>query len=244
MQTSIEGLTAVVTGAGSGVGRACALRLAELGCNVVLVGRTPATLEETRSLSAHPEHLRVRPMDVADEAQVRSLAGELAAADGLDILMNNAGILVEKPFDQIGVQEFDEVMRVNARGVFLMCHELLGLLKKSPAATIINVASSAARSPYANQSVYAASKGAVLSLTKALAREVLPDGVRVHAISPGGIATGMLEQGARPDLAGQQLMVPEDIADMVEYLLTHRTGAVIDELVPRRVGKEPWPYYS
>lgn len=242
MRTSVEGLRAVVTGAGSGVGRACALRMAELGCEVVVTGRTASKLEETKALSAHPERVRVRVMDVSDEDAVSSLAAELGASGGVDILMNNAAVLVEKPFDQIELAEFDELMRINVRGVFLMCHELLGLLRKSPAATIINVASSAARNPYVHQTVYGASKAAVLALSKALAREVREDGVRVHALCPGGIATGMLAQGTRPDLEGEELMVPDDIADMVEYLLTHRTGAVIDELVPRRVGKDPWPY--
>ena len=242
MRNDVAGLRALVTGAGSGVGRACALRLAELGLNVVAVGRTTSRLEETRSLAAEPSHVTVRALDVADLDEVDALRDWLAGTGGLDVLMNNAGTLVNTSIDETSVEDFDRVIRTNLRGTFIMCKELLGLLRASSAGTVINMGSAASHNAYPNQTAYGASKHGVLGLSKSLARELLADDVRVHVISPGGIATEMLGGNVRSDLADQQLMLPDDIADMVEYLLTHRNGAVIDELCPRRCGKEPFPY--
>lgn len=241
MKTEIEGARAVVTGAGSGIGRALALRLASLGCEVVAAGRTLSRLEETCVLCPREGSLRPFDMDVGEEADVRRLAEELRAAGGVDILVNNAGALVSASIDETDVSDFDRVMRTNVRGPFLMCKALLPMLRASRRASIVNVGSAASHNAYPNQTAYGASKHALLGLSKSLARELAADDIRVHVLCPGGIATGMIAD-VRDDLKSQRLMTPEDLADIVEFLLTHRGNAVIDEVDVRRCGKEPWPW--
>lgn len=247
----LKGLTAVVTGAGSGLGKSVALRLVSLGAHVVLCGRTESKLQVVAEEAKLQNNggiegvAKIYRLDVSSQGDVEGLAKMLASSGGLDILINNAGLLVNKSMEETSVAEFDKVMATNVRGPFMMCKYLLPLLKESPAASIINIGSAASHNAYPNQTAYGASKHALLGMSKSLAREVYKDGVRVHVICPGGIATGMLTgefSGVRSDLKGQNLIVPDNISDIVEFLLTHRSHAVIDEIAVRRSGKEPWPY--
>ena len=112
-------------------------------------------------------------------------------------------------------------------------------LRKSSGASVINIASVVAHAGYPNQSIYTASKHALLGMTKSIAAEYFKDNIRVHAVSPGGVYTDMVKI-ARPDLTGEGMIMPEDIADIVHFLLANRTNAVIDEILVHRAGKEPF----
>ncbi|WP_428378706.1 SDR family oxidoreductase [Olsenella sp. Marseille-QA0557] len=238
---SIAGYRAVVTGAGSGIGRSLALRLVDLGCNVVITGRTKERLDAVCNEASGAGSIQSFPMDVGEPTDVVRLATHLQEMGGVDIIINNAGALVNTSIDETSIDEFDAVMRTNVRGPFLMCKTFLPQLRSSEHGTIINIGSAASHNAYPNQTAYGASKHALLGMSKSLARELAKDDVRVHVLCPGGIATGMLS-GVRDDLREQKLMTPEDIADIVEFLLTHRGNAVIDEIDVRRCGKEPWPW--
>lgn len=237
MKTSIEGRRALVTGAGSGIGRAVAVRLSELGCSVALVGRTAATLEKTVALC----HGRtsVHCCDLTDESSILGLVRDIAGAGGLDILVNNAGIVQAGPLEGISTAEFDAVMATNVRAPFILMRETLPLLRQSPAAEIINICSVVAHEGYPNQSAYVASKHALCGLSKSFANEVFQDGIRVHLISPGGVLTDMVAK-VRPDIVGTPMIVPEDVADAAEYLLTHRSDAICDEIRLHRSTKAPF----
>lgn len=237
MKTSIEGHRALITGAGSGIGRAVAVRLSELGCNVILVGRTRATLEETAELC--PGETSVRKCDLTDEGSILGLVRDVAQTGGLDILVNNAGIVQSGPLESIATKEFDAVMATNVRAPFILMRETLPLLRRSPAAEIINICSVVAHEGYPNQSAYVASKHALCGLSKSFANEVYQDGIRVHLISPGGVLTDMVAK-VRPDLNGTPMIVPEDVADAAEYLLTHRSDAICDEIRLHRSTKTPF----
>ena len=129
------------------------------------------------------------------------------------------------------------MMAVNVRAPFLFCQAALPHLRAARG-TILNIGSVVSHKGYPMQSVYGASKHALLGLTKALANEVFKDGVRVHMLSPGGVLTDMATQ-ARPDLPPEALILPEEIAELAVFLLTRKT-AVIDEIQTHRPGKEPF----
>ena len=115
----------------------------------------------------------------------------------------------------------------------------LPFLKKSASPTVINLASVVAHAGYPLQSVYTASKHALLGLTKSFAREYYQDGIRVHAICPGGVYTDMVKI-SRPDLSPEGMIMPDEIADIVRFLVENRGNAVIDEVLVHRVNKEPF----
>lgn len=236
MRTSIAGERALVTGAGSGIGRAIAVRLAKLGCSVTLVGRTASRLEQTAESCPGST---VHACDLRDEEAIKSLLRGVEEKGGLDILVNNAGVAQSGPLERVPTEEFDTVMATNVRAPFLLMREALPLLRRSKAGEIVNICSVVAHEGYPNQSVYAASKHALLGMSKSLAREVYEEGIRVHVVSPGGVLTDMVEK-VRPDLAGTPMIVPEDVADAVEYLLCHRSDAVCDEVRLHRVTKQPF----
>ncbi|MBR7834393.1 SDR family oxidoreductase [Actinospica durhamensis] len=177
--------TALVTGAGNGLGRAIALGLARAGAEVVLVGRTRATLEETRALLPDPSLGRVAVCDVAAEAEVAALREELAELE-IGILVNNAGIGGPvRPLVEIETAEWDEVFDANVRSIFLMCRAFLPAMTARGRGDVINVASVSGKRPLTRRTPYTASKMAVIGLTRTLAFEVGPLGVSVNSLSPG-----------------------------------------------------------
>lgn len=236
----LKGKTALVTGAGSGIGRAIALRLAKMGMNVVLCGRREEKLWATADATGRMEDMAVIAGDLTDEAHLACcVAITKARFGGLDVLVNNAGMALNRPFEETTAEEFDRIMTINVRTPFLLTREALPLLKESDRATVINIGSVTSYSGYADQAAYSASKHALLGMTRALAKEVYSDGVRVHLIAPGGVDTDMVRI-ARPDLNTDGMIQPQEVADAVEYLLRHRGNAVVDEVRLHRAGKEPF----
>jgi 3-oxoacyl-[acyl-carrier protein] reductase len=130
-------------------------------------------------------------------------------------------------------------MAVNARGPFLLCREAIPYLRQQPQSFIVNISSVVGIKGYANQAAYSASKHALMGMSAALAKEVQADGIRVHAICPGGVDTPMVRQ-ARPDLDPAVLMKPQEIADLVLFLVTRRGNAVVDQIHVRRAAATPW----
>ena len=232
---------ALVTGAGRGIGRSIALSLARHGARVALTARTEAKLKAVQAeIEAFGGKAACLPADVSVEAEVMALVRHTAERWGrLDILINNAGLVMGKPLVESTTAEWDQIMAVNARAPFILCREAIPYLRQQEVSFIINIASVVATKGYINQSVYGASKHALLGLTKALAREVQQDGIRVHAINPGGVDTDQLGL-TRPDLDRSVLMRPEEIADIVLFLVTRPGNAVIDEINVRRAASTPW----
>jgi 3-oxoacyl-[acyl-carrier protein] reductase len=237
----LEGKVAIVTGAGRGIGRSIALALARSGARVSLAARTEA---EIRSVQTEIESFGGRsasfPTDVSREEDVISLIrNTLDRFERLDILINNAAIGIFKPLAETATEEWDLIMAVNARGPFMLCREAIPYLKRQKTSFIININSVVGVKGYVNQAAYTASKHAVMGMTKTMAKEVQKDGIRVHVICPGGVDTQMAGQ-ARPDLDKSILMKPEEIADIVLFLVTRRGKAVIDEIHVRRETATPW----
>ena len=157
----------------------------------------------------------------------------------IDILINNAGMAANASFEEVRVEDFDKIMAINVRVPFYLTQQAIPFLKKSGSATIINIASVVAHAGYPLQSAYTASKHALLGLTKSIAREYYQDGIRVHAICPGGVYTDMVKV-SRPDLTPEGMIMPEEIADIIWFFLSNRGNAVIDEIIVHRVNKEPF----
>ena len=238
----MKGLTAVITGASGGIGQAICRRLAKEGVNIVMFGGTNAKkLEEfAKTLKAEFTGTSVGfyPCDLTDEKTVEKEFIR-AANNGVDILINNAGKAYSAPIEQTDMKTFDTIMSVNFRAPVMLIKLALPFLKKSKRASIINIASVVAHEGYPLQSAYSASKHALLGFSKSIAAELYQENIRVHVISPGGVYTDMIKI-SRPDLTEEGMIMPDDIAETVLFLLNNRTNAVIDEIRIHRANKKPF----
>ena len=239
MKTSPSGRVALITGAGGGIGRAIALRLAQDGVRLVLCGRTESKLIETKNLSPHADAAIVTGDLMNPDFPKECIEAAVSAFGSLDILINNAGLAQSQPFEEITPEEYERIMNTNVRAPFLLMQAALPHLRASDYATVINVASVTAHKGYPLQSVYSASKHALIGMSKSLANEVYKDGIRVHVVSPGGVFTDMVRI-SRPDLSEEGMILPEDVAEVVAFFLNNRTNSVIDEIEMHRVGKAPF----
>ena len=237
-----DGKTAILTGAGGGIGSAMAKMLASLGFHLVLVGRTESKLIRAAEEAGCAGDALILTGDLTDEAFVGRIIPEtLRRFGGLDLLINNAGTLVAKPITETGWDELDNILKTNVYAPYMLCRDAVAPLKKSDCATIINIGSIVSYVGYAEQSAYSTSKHALLGLTKALAQAVYKDGIRVHLLAPGGVDTPLAGNISQLDKSVAKLIAPEDLADVAEFLLTHRdTNAVIDEVRLHRIGKAPF----
>lgn len=238
----LKNRVALITGAGGGIGRAISVSLAKEGVNLILFGgNNLEKLEKTADIvKEYGVKVYVRAGDLTDEKFVFANFAEVVnKAGGLDILINNAGVAMNQEFINTSLELFDKIMNVNVRVPYSLTQKALPYLKKSDRASIINLSSVVAHAGYAEQSAYVASKHALLGFTKALAAEVYKDGIRVHAISPGGVYTDMVKV-SRPDLTPDGMIMPTDIADIAMFLLKNRGNAVVDEIIVHRVNKQPF----
>jgi len=178
--------------------------------------------------------------ELAEEQSIRNLVRVTAERFGrLDILVNNAGITHSARLEETRTEDLDRCWTINARAPFLLCREALPLLRRSEAATIVNVSSVVGVKGYPLQSAYTASKHALRGMSIALAEELRGTSIRVHVICPGAVDTGMVGQ-VRPDIRREDLIGPDEVAELVLYLVTHRGNAVVDELHLRRAAAAPW----
>lgn len=182
---TLHGRTALVTGAGNGLGKAIALTLAASGARVLLVGRQRGKLAQVAA-EVGPA-ARIGVCDTSDEAAVAALAAGFAD-EQVSIVVNNAGIGGPvAPLIDISAAEWDEVLAVNVRGVFLICRAFLPPMIARGRGDVINIASVSGKRPLAGRTPYTASKMAVLGLTATLAHEVGPLGIMVNSLSPGPV---------------------------------------------------------
>lgn len=228
MSGKLAGQRAMVTGAASGIGRAIAVALAGAGAEVALIDRADeqklAAVAATIAQSGGKAFaLRT---DIADEARVLTLFAEaLPRLGGLDIAVNCAGVLFEKPLLETTLDDFERLMAVNLRGTFLVGREALRAMVKQKRGRVINIASELAYLGCERMSVYCASKGAVVSLTRSWAREFAPD-ILVNAIAPGPTDTPMIstQYMAAATVEGssnvplRRLARPEEIAAAALFL--------------------------
>lgn len=238
---SLRDKVAVITGAGGGIGRAVTVKLARAGVKTVLLGgNNREKLAKTEKAASEYAECLTLPGDLTDMGFLDEAVKQAAEHfGGIDILINNAGMALNAPFEETGEAQFDKIMAVNVKAPYFLTQKVLPYLKRSECASIINLSSVVGHAGYPMQSAYVASKHAVLGFTKSLANEYYKQGIRVHAISPGGVYTDMVKI-ARPDLTPEGMIVPEEIADIVWFFLEKRGNAVVDEILVHRVNKEPF----
>ncbi|HLW96517.1 MAG TPA: 3-oxoacyl-ACP reductase family protein [Solirubrobacteraceae bacterium] len=228
MSGGLEGRVALVTGGGRGIGRAIALAFAQQGADVALCYRERA--DSAAEVVAEIETLGRRALavraDVSSRDDVRAMAAAVVEAfGGVDVLVNNAGILQQKPFSDISDDDWDRMLAVNLRGPFICSQELLPLIAARGGGQIINIASSGGQLGGPLAVHYSASKAAVISLTRSLARIAAP-GITVNCVSGGLIETEMTRgevasEGGRQKLAAiplARLGAPDDVAAAVMFL--------------------------
>jgi len=232
---------ALVTGASRGLGKAISLALANEDATVIVTATDKTRLKPVADkIKKSGGNAEIIPADLTKENDIISLIEQTKNTFGkLDILINNAGVTQSSKIEDTPTEKWDLCMAVNARAPFILCRQALPLLYKSDQAAVINIASVVGIKGYPLQSAYTASKHALRGMTMSLAEELKKTRIRVHLLCPGGIDTDLVTQ-VRPDIKKDELMKPEEIAELVIYLLTHRGNAVLDELRIRRAASNPW----
>lgn len=206
-----EGRRALVTGGGSGIGQATVLRMLAEGGTVVAADVSEAGLQDTvTKAGADAGRLTTVVVDIADESSVReAVAAALTSLDGLDVLVNAAGILRSSHTHETPLADFTKVIAVNLTGTFLMIREAIPALLEGDGPAVVNFSSTSAMFAHPYMAAYAASKGGIQSMTHALAAEYGKQGIRFTAVQPGSISSGMTDgSGASGQSRGPGL--PED----------------------------------
>ena len=241
MAGRLDEKVAIVTGGSRGIGRQISLALAGKGALVILAARSAAALpeavEQIRRAGGRAEPVVT---ELTDEQSIKNLVHVTREKFGrLDILVNNAGVTHSASLEETRTEDLDRCWAINARAPFILCREALPLLRQAENGFIVNISSVVGVKGYPLQSAYTASKHALRGMTISLAEELRGTNIRVHVICPGGVNTDMV-QSVRPDIRKEDLIGPDEIAEMVLYLVTRRGNAVVDELHIRRASAAPW----
>jgi len=233
---------ALVTGASRGIGRASALALSREGAIVVGCARTKSDLESLRKeIEAAGGKAHMVECDVTQSSSVAACVKEaLDRHRRVDILVNNAGIGGYRPFLEWTEADYDQIMATNAKSTWLFCREVIPHMRKQKGGNIINVASVAGLSGYANEAIYCASKFAQIGLTQALDREFWQEGIKVSAVCPGGVETHFALGDGRT--AGAENLkgfsTAEDVAEAVVLAALPRSRSRIVNIIMRPMNEQ------
>ncbi|PLR85318.1 MULTISPECIES: 3-ketoacyl-ACP reductase [Bacillus] len=214
---SLNGKTALITGAGRGIGRAAAIALAKEGVNIGLMGLTMENLEKVAAeLSEYGVNVSAAVADVADLESVHHAVEHIRSdLNSIDILINNAGIAKFGGFLELTAEEWEKIVRVNLMGVYNVTRAVLPEMIEKKAGDIINISSSAGLKGAPVTSAYSASKFAVLGLTESLMLEVRKHNIRVSALTPSTVATDLAIETNLTDGNPEKVMQPEDLAEFM-----------------------------
>lgn len=222
---------AVITGGGRGIGRSTAIHFASEGADVALIARSTDEIEsvsdEIRSMGRKSIPVKA---DISQEGDVNKAFSQIQNSLGpVDILVNNAGIEIKTPFCHMPMEEWDQTMAVNTRGTVLCTKAVLQDMIKRKKGNIINIASGAGLRGLPGSSAYGASKAAVIALTYSLADEIRNKGVRVNAICPGPIETGMLDRSKSTE-NNPDTLLPKDVAGTALFIASDLSGDITGQI--------------
>lgn len=240
----LKNKTAIVTGAGTGIGRACAIALAREGAQVALVGRRKDRLEEVAQ--EIDGGALVLPGDVSSKEDIDRIVSTAARHFGkLNVLVNNAGVLHAGTSEQVTEAQWNETFNVNVRGVWLLSRASLPYMRDTGGGSIVNMASVLGINGARNRAAYAPSKGAVVLLTKCMAIDHAVDKIRVNCICPSFVETDLtaavLSQASDPDAVRRERVAvhpigrlgrPEDMASLAVYLASDESAWVTGAVYP------------
>lgn len=230
----LKGKTAIITGAGKGLGKAMSLALAAEGVHLGLIGRTAADLEllqEEIGKGYSDVKVYTAQADVANYTAVQAaVASLMTSLPGVDILINNAGILRVGGFLDLPEAEWEEVFRINVFGSYYMVRAVLPYMITQGSGDIINISSTAGLKGSANLSAYGASKAAVSNMSEALMQEVRKKNIRVSTVFPSTISTSMTLQAGFTDGNAEKVLQPEDLANLVVHNLKLPQRAMVKDI--------------
>ena len=233
--STLQGKIALVTGASQGIGRACALELARAGTTVALAARNIEKLAAVAAeISAEGGTAKSYALDVSSEESIKAAAKAVLADHGsVHILVNNAGITKDGLALRMKLADFDDVLRTNLTGAFLLTQAVISSMMKARWGRVINITSVVGETGAAGQANYAASKAGLIGLTKSLAREFASRGITVNAVAPGFIQTAMTDSLTNDQKSGILTQIPlarygtdADIAAAVAYLASESAGYI------------------
>ena len=237
MENTLSGKTAIVTGASRGIGKTIAVALGKEKMRLALLARSTDQLQEVvgHIRAAGGEAIAV-PCDLMNSDAVEaSLNKVYQQFDSLDVLINNAGIFLEKPITEIKLEEWDRVLRINLTASFLICQSAFLKMKDRKSGRIIAIASSASTQGFIHQAGYCASKHGLLGFMRCLSIEAKPHNVHVHTICPGGVRTDLLKGTYMGQRVSQSAIIePENIADLVLFLVRQPGNIDIPEINLKR----------
>ena len=224
--------TALVTGATEGIGRATAFALGRAGYRVGVCARAePKVRRLLEDLRAEGIEAAGAPADVGVPDQVARMVEAVTRSLGeIGVLVNNAGILIARPIEELTLEEWDATMSTNVRSLFLVTWAVLPPMRARKQGSIVNVASLAGRNGFVGGTAYTASKHAVLGFSRSLMLEVRKDNVRVIAICPGSVDTSLLRDQPMLKSEPSRILQPDDVAASILHALTLPDRALVSEL--------------
>lgn len=236
----LAGKTALITGAARGIGRAIALRFAAEGADLLLCDLYLQSLRQVAvEAQSYGARTCLRAADVSLRGQVQELVDAGIAELGMiHIVVNNAGIFFNAPFEQTSDEQYDRIMAINVKGVFLVSQIVIRhWLRHEIKGAIVNLASIGAAVAFVDSAAYCTTKGAVASMTRCIALEYGPRGIRANAMAPGIIDTPMLpsqednERWAKTAIPLRRLGVPSDVADVALFLASEESRYITGEMI-------------
>lgn len=238
----LKGKVAIVTGGGRGLGEAICRMLGENGAIAIVADiREELAQKVALEIQAEGGKAQTLQLDVCDAVSVEKAIAQIFDQYGqLDILINNAGVDVTLPVDELSVEDWNRIIAVNLSGPFIMSKFVLPYMKQQQNGNIVNITSTAAKRAWANASAYHASKWGLLGFNHALHVEARPHNIKVSAVVAGGMQTPFLLERF-PDINLNNLQDPKHVADTIRYILMQPAQTVIPEVMVLPMRETSWP---